>query len=159
MDDSALVQIADGLQDLLDHTAGVLLRVHASVQNTVEKLPAGNSVSRNWSWTLVPEALNEKMRNSQLHDEVVVGPALVELLHPHHVLVLDPGGKNETKANRFVGLSPPTSEKCDRRTRKRLQPSEHGDLVLQVQVLLLFLLHTLHGKHLARLLLLHHDHL
>lgn len=104
MDDPALVQVADGLQDLLDHSAGVLLRVHASVQNAVEKLPAGNSGGRNWSWTLVPEARNEKMRNSQLHDEVVVGVALVELLHPHHVLVLDPGGKNETKANRFVGF-------------------------------------------------------
>lgn len=52
MHDAALVQIAHGLQDLLDHTAGVLLRVHASVQDTVKKLPAGNAESRNWSLSL-----------------------------------------------------------------------------------------------------------
>lgn len=106
MDDSALVQVADGLQDLLDHTAGVLLRVNASVQNTVEKLPAGNSEGRNGSLSLFLEAQNEtrKMRNSQLHDEVVVGPALVELLHPHHVVVLDPVGENKRKGSRFVGF-------------------------------------------------------
>lgn len=30
-----------------------------------------------------------KMKNSQLHDQIVMGPTLVELLHPHNVLVLD----------------------------------------------------------------------
>lgn len=49
MHDAALVQIANGLQNLLDHAAGVLLRVHASVQNPVKKLPAGNSEIRNGS--------------------------------------------------------------------------------------------------------------
>lgn len=40
--DAALVQIADGLQHLLNHSAGVLLRVHSSVQDAVEQLTAGN---------------------------------------------------------------------------------------------------------------------
>lgn len=30
-----------------------------------------------------------KMKHSQLHDQIVMGPTLVELLHPHDVLVLD----------------------------------------------------------------------
>lgn len=104
MHDTALVQVADGLQNLLDHTAGVLLGVHASVQNTVEKLPTGNSESRNWSWILFLDDQNEvtKMRNSQLHDEVVVGPTLIELLHPHNVLVLDPDVKSRRKESTFV---------------------------------------------------------
>lgn len=42
------------------------------------------------------------MTNSQLHDEIVVGATLVELLHPHNVLVLDPVVKNKTKQNPFV---------------------------------------------------------
>lgn len=29
------------------------------------------------------------MKNSQLHDQIVMGPTLIELLHPHNVLVLD----------------------------------------------------------------------
>ena len=39
-----LMQEADRLQHLLDHPAGVLLRVDASVQDTVEELTAGNTV-------------------------------------------------------------------------------------------------------------------
>lgn len=38
-------------------------------------------------------------------------------------------------------------------------PSQHSDLVLQIEVFFLFLLHALHGKQLSRLLLLHHEHL
>lgn len=34
-----------------------------------------------------------KMKHSQLHDQIVMGPTLVELLHPHNVLVLDSGTK------------------------------------------------------------------
>lgn len=107
MHDAALVQIANGLQNLLDHTAGVLLRVDASVQNTVKKLPTGNSESRNWSLILFLDDENEiaKMENSQLHDEIVVGPTLIELLHPHNVLVLDPGVQNKIKHNTCVAFT------------------------------------------------------
>lgn len=38
-------------------------------------------------------------------------------------------------------------------------PPQHSNLILQIEVPLLFLLHTLHGKHLSRLLLLHHVNL
>lgn len=37
--------------------------------------------------------------------------------------------------------------------------SQHGYLILQVEVPLRLLLHTLHGKHFARLLLFHHEDL
>lgn len=37
---AVLVQIANGLQHLLDHAAGVLLRVHAPVQYAVKELTA-----------------------------------------------------------------------------------------------------------------------
>lgn len=40
MHDAVLVQIADGLQHLLDHSAGILLRVNPPVQNTVKELTA-----------------------------------------------------------------------------------------------------------------------
>lgn len=97
MHDAALVQVADGLQNLLDHRAGVLLRVHASVQDPVEKLPAGNPESRNRGLVLLLDdpSETEKVEHSQLHDEVEVGATLVELLHPHHVLVLDPVETNK----------------------------------------------------------------
>lgn len=161
MHDAALVQIANGLQNLLDHTAGVLLRVDASVQNTVKKLPTGNSESRNRSLILFLDDENEiaKMENSQLHDEIVVGPTLIELLHPHNVLVLDPGVQNKMKHNTCVWLLPSISLKHISLNREEIAPSQHSDLVLQVEIPLLFLLHALHGKHLSRLLLLHHVHL
>lgn len=160
MHDTALVQVADGLQNLLDHTAGVLLGVHAPVQNAVEKLPTGNSESRNWSRILFLDDQNEvtKMRNSQLHDEVVVGPTLIELLQPHNVLVLDPDVEKQEKRKHICVILPSISLKTHQ-YRREIQPSQHGDLVLQVEISLLFLLHTLHGKHLPRLLLLHHVHL
>ena len=41
-----LVQEADGLQHLLDHPAGVLLRVHAPVQDAVEELAARDAGGR-----------------------------------------------------------------------------------------------------------------
>lgn len=53
----------------------------------------------------------------------------------------------------------PVSQKHARQNRKKPKPSQHGDLVLQVEISLLFLLHALHGKHLSCLLLLHHVHL
>lgn len=61
MHDAILVQIANGLQNLLDHTAGVLLRVHASVQDTVKKLPAGNAEGRKWTLIVFLDGQNEMM--------------------------------------------------------------------------------------------------
>lgn len=29
------------------------------------------------------------MKHSQLHDEIIMGPSLIEILHPHDVIVLD----------------------------------------------------------------------
>ena len=43
MHDAVLVQVADSLQHLLDHAAGILLWVNPPVQNTIEKLPAWNA--------------------------------------------------------------------------------------------------------------------
>ena len=40
MYDAQLVKVSDSLQDLSDHTTGVLLRVVPSVQNTLQELPA-----------------------------------------------------------------------------------------------------------------------
>lgn len=39
MDDAVLVQVADSLQHLLDHSAGVLLRVHPLIQDAIKQLP------------------------------------------------------------------------------------------------------------------------
>lgn len=99
-----------------------------------------------------------KMKNSQLHDEIVVGPSLVELLQPHNVLMLDPVVQNTTKQKHICVIFPSISLTHISR-RNAVQPSQHSDLVLQVEISLLFLLHTLHGKHLSCLLLLHHVHL
>lgn len=43
MHNAILVQIADSLQHLLDHPAGILLWVHPPVQNTVKELTTWNS--------------------------------------------------------------------------------------------------------------------
>lgn len=43
MHNAALVQVADGLQHLLDHPAGILLWVHPSVQDPVKELSAWNT--------------------------------------------------------------------------------------------------------------------
>lgn len=29
------------------------------------------------------------MKNSQLHDEIIMGPSLIEILHPHDVVMVD----------------------------------------------------------------------
>lgn len=54
MHNAALVQVANGLQNLLDHTAGVLLGVHASVQDTVKELTTRNTETRNWGLIFSP---------------------------------------------------------------------------------------------------------
>lgn len=59
MHNAALVQVADGLQNLLDHTAGVLLGVHASVQDTVKELAARNARTRSWSCDFPPRMMLE----------------------------------------------------------------------------------------------------
>lgn len=43
MDDAVLVQIADSLQHLLDHSAGIFLCVHPPVQNAVKELAPRNT--------------------------------------------------------------------------------------------------------------------
>lgn len=54
MHNAVLVQVANGPQNLLDHTAGVLLGVHASVQDTVKELAARNTETRNWGLIFFP---------------------------------------------------------------------------------------------------------
>lgn len=81
-----------------------------------------------------------------------MGPTFIEILHPHDVLVFD-----TVKITRsfHVLVKSFFADHCEA-FRRLNSPSQHGDLVLQIEVLLLFLLHTLHGEHLSRLLLLHH---
>lgn len=66
--DAVLVQVANGLQDLLDHTAGVLLRVHASVQDTVKELAARNTESRKWGLIFFPlDDVRMRRRRGKTH--------------------------------------------------------------------------------------------
>lgn len=60
------------------------------------------------------------MENSQLHDEIVVGATLVELLHPHHVLVLDPGGTNKIKR---MGVLFPVQLAATRQSKEDRSPT------------------------------------
>lgn len=95
MHDAVLVQIADGLQHLLDHSAGILLRVNPPVQNTVKELTAWNTGEKNATLNPIlmngPAHLNQntKTGNSQLHDKVVMGPTFIEILHPDDIFMLD----------------------------------------------------------------------
>lgn len=88
---------------------------------------------------------------------------LVEILHPHNVLVFDSVWQQHT----WIMFSAQISQQGDSYstvTTERIwheaeSPSQHSNLILQIEVPLLFLLHTLHGKHLSGLLLLHHVNL
>lgn len=43
MDDPHIMQILDGIQDLVDELAGISLRVEAFLYNPVEQLATGNT--------------------------------------------------------------------------------------------------------------------
>lgn len=58
-----------------------------------------------WLW----QFSGPRQLNSQLHDQVVVGPALVEVLQAHHVVMLDPawtpGGEQQHNVNSVVACA------------------------------------------------------
>lgn len=110
MHNAVLVQIANGLQNLLNDTTGVLLRVDAPVQYAVKELAARHTgwkhgqsrQDASFTWTFASRARREE--NSQLHDEIVVGPSLIEILHPHNVVVFDSGGSDDRFLTRMSEL-------------------------------------------------------
>lgn len=96
MHDAILMQVADGMQHLLDHVTGVHLGVHTSVQDAVKELAAGHAgettttVSINIS-TATRATCVRRSSNfySQLHDQVEMCLTFIEIFHPHHILMLD----------------------------------------------------------------------
>lgn len=90
-----LVQVGDGVQHLLNDSAGILLWVNPPLQDTVEEFTAGhtggNKVDLVTFERCLKRAVNwsEKTSNSQLHDEVVVATTFIEIVHSYDVLMSD----------------------------------------------------------------------
>lgn len=90
-----LVQVGDGVQHLLNDSAGILLWVNPPLQDTVEEFTAGhtggNKVDLVTFERRSKRAVNwsEKTSHSQLHDEVVVATTFVEIVHSYDVLMSD----------------------------------------------------------------------
>lgn len=61
MHDAVLVQIADSLQHLLNHPAGIFLRVHPPVQNAVKELAP-------WNTEQEIQTLNKKLQFNFIYD-------------------------------------------------------------------------------------------
>lgn len=90
-----LVQVGDGVQHLLNDSAGILLWVNPPLQDTVEEFTAGhtggNKVDLVTFERRSKRAVNwsEKTSHSQLHDEVVVATTFIEIIHSYDVLMSD----------------------------------------------------------------------
>lgn len=104
--------------------------------------------------------------HSQLHDQVVMCAALVEVLQPHHILMLYPETQREalqlkqTTQSQQLGTSasPRTGFKAEH-VSGRSSPPQDVDFILQVAVSQMFLLQTLQSVEPTCFLLPYHEDL
>lgn len=108
--DAQAVQIGHSAQDLADQVAGILFRVGATLHDAIKQLTSCHPVGSRDS--VAPGPLNPTHRPapslplpfSQLHGQVQVGRALVDILQGHNVGVADPAIARECP---YRGQQPP----------------------------------------------------
>lgn len=101
MHDAQAVQVGDSAEDLAHQVAGILLCVGATLHDAVEQLAPCHPVRSRCSFEPGPSAPTHHpapqpaLPSSQLHGQVEVGGALVDVLQSHDVGVADPANSKK----------------------------------------------------------------
>lgn len=96
MHDAQAVQVGDSTKNLAHQVAGILLCIGATLHDAVEQLTPCHPARRGGSVDPGPVAPTHhpapslSLASSQLHGQVEVGRALVDILQSHDVGVADP---------------------------------------------------------------------
>lgn len=119
MHDAQAMQIGDSTEDLAHQVAGILLCVGPTFHDAVKQLSPRHPEGKRGSVGPCPSALTHcpasspSLPSSQLHGQVEMGRALVDVLQSHDVGVADPARQEKALMGRCSPLCasvlPPTS--------------------------------------------------
>lgn len=101
--DAQAVQVGDSAEDLAHQVAGVLLCVGAALHDAIKQLAPGHPGGSGGSagpgpgpQPVTQPPAQPDLPSSQLHGQVEVGRALVDILQSHDVGVADPAGARQS---------------------------------------------------------------